>query len=295
MTNTATATEVQAPKKMTQLEGFKHSISKMETEFKKVLPPNVTAEKFIRVVTTAVQKNPELLNAEKYDQKSLFMACTLAATDGLLPDGRESALVPFKGKVNYLPMVTGILKKIRNSGELGSIAAHNVFENDQFKYYVDEKGEHLYHERNFKNPGACILTYCLAITKDSNIYLEVMTTSEIEDVRKRSASGNSGPWVSDRGEMNKKTVLKRLSKRLPMSTDIEDSFERDQDYIETTGRPVEVTIPPEQTQQTEQVVKAASKLKEAMQIKSASAIVVQSKPVEQTEAVPIDNGEEVPI
>jgi hypothetical protein len=56
-----------------------------------------------------------------------------------------------------------------------------------------------------------------------------MSLEEIEKVRKVSRAASNGPWVAWWGEMARKTVMRRLSKRLPMSTDLEDEiFSRDE-------------------------------------------------------------------
>jgi recombination protein RecT len=56
------------------------------------LPAHITPDKFQRTVLTAAAQNPDLLKA---DRQSLILACYKAAQDGLLPDGREAALVTF--------------------------------------------------------------------------------------------------------------------------------------------------------------------------------------------------------
>jgi len=70
-------------------------LASMETQFGAVLPKHIPVERFGRVVLTAVQTNPDLLNVER---RSLWNACMKAAQDGLLPDGRLGALVVFKDK-----------------------------------------------------------------------------------------------------------------------------------------------------------------------------------------------------
>ena len=75
-----------------------------------------------------------------------------------------------------MSMVGGILKKVRNSGELSSITAQIVYENDEFNYYIDADGEHISHRPNmFGDRGKRIGAYALAKTKDGAIYVEVMT------------------------------------------------------------------------------------------------------------------------
>ena len=101
---------------MTPYQSFRYEMEKpaMLEQFKAVLPAHITLDKFKRVCFTAFAGNTEEM--QKCTQKSVLGACMNAATDGLLPDGREAAIVRFKDKAQYLPMVAGILKKIRNSG-----------------------------------------------------------------------------------------------------------------------------------------------------------------------------------
>lgn len=213
------------------IEAFRHQLTQMEDQFALALPEHVSPQKFVRVVTTAVQGNPDLLKA---DRKSLFAAAMKCAQDGLLPDGREAALVVYSGKVSYLPMIAGVLSKVRRSGELLTIAAHVVYENDHFEYVLgdDERIEHsplLTGDR-----GDPIAAYAVAKTKDGGIYREVMSIVQIEQVRKVSRASGNGPWVAWWDEMARKTVIRRLSKRLPMSTDLQDFFDRDNDHYDLT-------------------------------------------------------------
>lgn len=211
-----------------------------KAEFVAVLPQNVTVEKFTRIVKTAAIQTPDLLVA---DRPSLFMACFKAAQDGLLPDGRESALVIYNTKqkdgtwkklVQYMPMFGGILKKIRNSGELATINANVVYENDYFDYELGDN-ERIIHKPALSNRGKVIGAYAIAKTKDDAIYREVMSLEEIEKVRASSKSKDNGPWVTWYEEMCRKTVIRRLAKRLPMSTDVEEVIRRDDELYDFTA------------------------------------------------------------
>ena len=116
---------------ITHVEAVRLTLVKMQPEFAAALPPQIPAERFVRTVMTAVQLEPKLLGA---DRKSLLSSCMRAAQDGLMLDGREAALVTYGDKVQYLPMVGGILKKLRQSGQLLSISANVVYEKDEFDY-----------------------------------------------------------------------------------------------------------------------------------------------------------------
>lgn len=232
-TQLANIEEPQAQRLAPQAQ-VRDDLTKMGDQLKMALPAHVSVEKFQRVTMTAIQTDPDLLAA---DRRSLFGAITRAAQDGLLPDKREGALVIFTQKVKgqngaqdqwikavqWMPMVAGILKKVRQSGEISGISAHVVYEADDFVHRLgdDESIEH--------NPpalgvdrGKPVGAYAVATLKDGFKIREVMDLRQIEKVRSVSKTGAKfGPWVDWWDEMARKTVIRRLSKRLPMSTDIE--------------------------------------------------------------------------
>jgi recombination protein RecT len=218
---------------------IKQNLQAMEPEFKAALPPHIPVDKFVRVAKTALQNTPALVNA---DRRSLFGAFVRLAQDGLLPDGREAAIVMFGNKAQAMPMIAGILKKIRQSGEVAKVSAQVVYANDKFvvKYGFDEDVEHVPPALN-EPRGEPIGAYATAVLKDGSQLLEVMSLEQIEQVRKVSRASGNGPWVAWFGEMARKTVMRRLSKRLPMSTDLEDEiFSRDE-----TMRPALQQVPQE--------------------------------------------------
>lgn len=199
-------------------------------EVQKALPPHISVDKFARVFQTAVIGDPKLMNA---NTSSLFSACVRAAQTGLLPDGKESALVPFGETITFMPMYQGLLKLIRNSGELASITAQCVYENDSFKVWTDEKGQHLHHEPDyFSDRGSFALVYAVAQTKDGATYLEIMDKKQVEQVRNVSKAKNGSAWKDWYDEMAKKSVIRRLAKRLPMSTDLELALKADDETYE---------------------------------------------------------------
>ena len=64
-----------------------------------------------------------------------------------------------------------------------------------------------------------------------------MSHEEIEQVRSVSRASRNGPWVQWWGEMARNIVMRRLSKRLPMSTDIEDDVFRGDDTMAVDFKP----------------------------------------------------------
>lgn len=217
------------------VQDLRQSLDKMQPQFALALPTHINPDKFVRVLMTAVQANPRLIEA---DRVSLYGACMKSAQDGLLPDGREAQLVIFGNQVQYMPMVAGVLKKVRNSGELLSIGAHVVCEADSFDYWIDDDGPHLKHRPNMLGDrGTPLAVYAIAKTKDGGVYVEVMNIQEIEKVRSVSRASGKGPWKDWWEEMAKKTAIRRLSKRLPMSTDAVDVVHRDDGFYDIDQTP----------------------------------------------------------
>lgn len=224
-TNTPAKTEEpKVPEKLVPMEAMRVNLNRLEAEFACALPPQIPTQKFIRTTMTAIQMNPNLLSA---DRRSVFAACMKAAQDGLLVDGREAALVIFGKQVQYMPMIGGLLKKLRNSGELASIAAHIAYDGDEFRYELGDEERIVHRPQLGEDRGKPMAAYAIAKTKDGAIYREVMSVNEIEAVRSVSRSGSKGPWVQWWDEMARKTVLRRLMKRLPSSADVDQVVAHD--------------------------------------------------------------------
>lgn len=223
----------------------KNRIQQMQNEFQMALPQNVPAEKFVRTVLTAIQMNPQIAEAS---EQSVINSCMKAATDGLILDGREAALTIYnvnKGtreapkwvkEAQYMPMVTGIIKRVRNSGEISLFNAFVRHENDLFKRKLGLELT-LEHEPNDDNPGKLVGVYAVCKYKDGEIDYEYMTLLQVEAIRARSKSPTKGPWQTDFEEMAKKTVMRKLSKRLPMSSDLRNVIQRIDDLYDMDKAP----------------------------------------------------------
>lgn len=217
-------------KQLTPVDDLKKSIEAMAPQFKAALPQHIPIERFVRAVQTAISNTPSLAQANR---TSFYAACMKSAEMGLFANGRDAALVPYGDKVTFIPMIAGVLKLIRNSGELATIMAEIVYANDSFEYWVDTEGPHLKHRPEvFKPRGRSVGVYALAKMKDGAVFIEVMNDEQVTAVRKSSRSPDKGPWSQFPEEMAKKTILRRLAKRLPMSTDLDQVITRDDDMYE---------------------------------------------------------------
>ncbi len=203
---------------------LRSQLQAMTPQFAMALPSHIKPEKFQRVVMTVVQQSPDLLNA---DRRSLLGACIKCASDGLVPDGREAAIVVFKGRPQYMPMVAGLLKRARNSGDIASVTAQVVYERDRFVWRPSDE-QPIEHEvaSLAEDRGKPIGAYAMARLRDGSVVCEVLPMAEIEKIRNVSRAKDSGPWVQWKEEMMRKSAFRRLAKWLPM--DAEDAERLDQ-------------------------------------------------------------------
>jgi recombination protein RecT len=204
-------------------------------EFANALPSHIKPEYFQRAALTAVATNPKLLNV---DRRSLINSLMKCAQDGLIPDGREAALVIFKAKegeiAQYLRMVGGIRKLVLQSGEITRFEQTIVYANDRFAIRFGDR-PHIHHEPvDLNNRGEPIAVYSVAQFRDNTLSREIMTVEEIEYVRRTaSRAAEEGPWRKWWPEMARKTVARRHAKILPMSTDVAAALERDETAFES--------------------------------------------------------------
>jgi recombination protein RecT len=289
-------------KQISVIEDLRNSIDNLKPQIKLALPAHIPVDRFARVLMTAISTTPALAQANR---TTLFGACLKLAQQGLLPDGKEAAIVTFRTKdggttAQAMPMVSGILKLVRNSGELSTLSPHVVYENDEFTYYIDQDGEKLKHVPNLKGArGEITHAYCVARTKDGGTYIEVMSKEEIDSIRKSSRAAGSGPWTSWYGEMAKKSVIRRLAKRLPMSTDLDDAIKVDDDLYDLDKPPVVDAAPSsDQAPEPAKPVKAAAKgpknLNKIIETKSEPVVEHTEAELESPAALEVDENE-VPI
>ena len=260
-------------KQITKIEEVRNSLTKMQDQFKAALPSHIPPQKFIRVAMTALQLNPKLLEC---DRRSLYGELIKCSQDGLLPDGSEAAVIPYGNKATYQPMVKGLCKRARNSGEISSMDAQVVYENDEYDAWTDEKGPHFKHRKARANRGPAILTYAYAITKDGGFYFEEITEEEMAAIANCS-KGKDSPWKGPfKDEMKRKSAIKRLCKyKLPSSADLDTIIERDNEInpIDEAVTTAPVTEPIAEEPEPAPEPKKSKSLADAMGVKNEASKV----------------------
>jgi recombination protein RecT len=187
-----------------------------------VLPKHMTAERMVKLATVAASKDAKLLDC---DPMSLLRSLMDASQLGLEPFTplQQCYIIPyFNGKKRVMEAqfqvgYRGLIELVRRSDKVLSIEAHCVYENDEFDCVLGLETK-LMHKPNWDGErGKMKLVYAVAKLKDGATQFEVMGKNSVDEIRGRSKSAQSGPWVTDYDQMACKTVLKRLIKYLPIS------------------------------------------------------------------------------
>lgn len=255
----------------------------------------VDNDRFMRMVKNALIRDPQIAEAST---QSVYLECMKAAADGLVLDGREAVLTRFKSnkrqknpqtgqwednwitEVVYIPMVAGIMKRVRNSGEIASWSVELVYANEyeqgRFRYRAapDPLIEHdpiIVGER-----GEVVAAYSAVKLRDGSHHYEVMTKAQLEAIKGRTKSKRrkkvnnveveeiTGPWATDEEEMFRKTVIRRHSKRLPVSSELLDVTRRVDGLYDLDPHELEIEAEPAPAPVAKaKKASAASKLRQA--------------------------------
>jgi recombination protein RecT len=223
------------------------------SELFRALPDHIPPERFQRNLINLLMQQPDVL---KFDARLVYREVSTAAALGLLLDPQlgEAYVVPvWNGKLKRQePQLRvgyrGIIKLARQSGDVSNIYAHEVHENDHVEcdLGVDKR---LVHKPNlFGERGKVIGYYAVVKYKDGTSDFEPMTLRQVHAIRARSDAWNafqagkiaSTPWATDEDEMGKKTVIKRLLKRVPQSPDLAVALGMDEELAAESSNVISI-------------------------------------------------------
>jgi phage RecT family recombinase len=176
----------------------------------------------------AVMKDPELLGA---DRASFMMALRMCAQQGVTPDGVEATLQTYntkvKGpdgregwikKVQYQPMIRGIINRVLRSGKVLSFWAEIVYSGEEFSIDQSQGDRRPIHAFNpLSRQGDIIGVYSVAKMANGAIDCEPVGMEDIKKIR--AVAKTQKVWDEWLTEKMKVAAMRRLAKRLPLSAD----------------------------------------------------------------------------
>lgn len=227
------ATET-APAAVTPKEALRGLLEQNKAAVGASLPSGMSQERFVRLLLTAANTNPELFDC---DPRSFLAAGVQAAQLGLEPnDARGLAyLLPYRDKrrgrvVNLIIGYRGMMDLARRSGMVSSINAFPVFEGDRFEYRLG-LDPHLEHVPGDHDEDPAKLTHVYAVARvNGDPQFVVLTRRQIDKVKAQSqgASSSYSPWNTHYVEMALKTAIRRLCKYLPQTVELATALASDE-------------------------------------------------------------------
>lgn len=199
-----------------------------------VLPKHVGADRMLKIALGALRTTPKLMQARTDTLLGAIIQCAQLGLEPNTPLG-HAYLIPFANSSKNITEVQivfgykGLIDLARRSGQIVSIAAHEVREHDHFEYEygLDEKLVHrpcLTGDR-----GEVTAFYAVAKLVGGGYAFEVMSKADVIAIRDASQGWKTAvrykkeaqsPWGAHFVEMGRKTVLRRLFKFLPVSIEL---------------------------------------------------------------------------
>lgn len=209
-------------------------ISGMAPQFRLALPSHIDAEKYIRVVLTAMATNQKLY---KCSIKSLMAACMRLAEMGLYPDGRQGALIPRWNKktgtyeASGQAMYQGRMDLARRTGLISDIFVATIYERDEWSYELGFHRDLVHRPCLDVDRGHALAYYCIVEFKDGTKTFGPgpISKSEMDRLRDLSQDGLSeySPWAQHYEAMAWSKAINRTLKYCPQSPELVEAIKDD--------------------------------------------------------------------
>lgn len=190
-------------------------------EIARALPRHVEPMRMLRIVMTAIKATPALAATKP---ETFFGSVLQAAQLGLEPNTPlgHCYLIPYKSACTLQIGYQGMIELSMRSGKVAGITAQVVRKGDhfEFEYGLAPKLSHRPSEAADREKAEITHVYAVGRIRDADPVFEVLSRPQIDARRKRSASGNNGPWVTDFEAMVRKTGVRALWKWLPKSSEM---------------------------------------------------------------------------
>lgn len=240
----AATTALQTRKPPATMANFKSSqvadvFSLYREQIQRAIPKTLTTERVIQLATTMITRNPDLLKCTTESLVGAVLQCSILGFEPIPQLGLVYFVPRFNKTIGMKEIVfqlgyKGKIDLARRSNEIQTIYTQAVYSNDIFDYEfgLDPK---MTHKPNTGDRGTLTFAYAVARYINGGYAFEVMSKHDIDKIRKRSASPDSGPWVTDYDAMAMKTVIHRLSKVLPLTVEIMKNIQADNVVISASS------------------------------------------------------------
>ena len=199
--------------------------SELETN-KEALPANFNVPRFVQNSLALLNGNDTLIKFSKqYGTDQIKTGLLRAAYLGLDALHNECYLVPYGSTINFVTSYTGAIKMAKKyaTEPVRQIYAETVKEGDSLKTWIEDGKKRFTFQKDPFSSGKIIGCIAVCVYEDEHIDYELLSISDLENIRKQSKARNSLAWSTFTEEMYKKAAIRRLCKRLTLDMDAETS------------------------------------------------------------------------
>lgn len=207
-------------KKPTNAAGLERLAKPIMGQIMAAFPKTIAgnADRMVRCLLTECSKSPGLLECSPL---SLFGGVVQVAQLGLELGGPlgQAYLIPFKGQASLVIGYKGFIALAHRSKRIKALAPRINREGDTFALEFGSSPR-IVHKPEMSFTGKPVGYYAHVELDNGGTDFEYMTFAQMEEHKRRFALSQKGPWSNHFDEMALKTVVRRLAKRLPSSSEL---------------------------------------------------------------------------
>lgn len=178
------------------------------------LPVNFNKAKFVQNALALINDNSSTF--QKFSKTQIMAGLLKGAYLGLDFFSREAYLIPYKDQLQFQIDYRGAMKLAKKYSirPIEEIDAKIVREGDRFEEIIE--GGHqsfVFRPRPFSN-APIVGAFAYVRYKDGGMIVDSMSLEELENTRKHSRAKDSMAWQDFTAEMFRKTVIRRVCKRV---------------------------------------------------------------------------------
>jgi len=231
------------PAKQKKLRDFMFKpavLSQIAKAVRTTVPPQTIS----RLALTAANRDGKLWNCTPESFAAAVVECCQLGLEPNSVSG-EAYLIPYGNVCTLVPGYKGLIKLAYNSGQVASIASHNVYEEEPFTVDWGASQPISHTELPPSQRGEYKATYARIKIKGGEPQWELMWAEDVAKVQARAQS-KRGPWshAEDVKEMRRKTVLRKALKYVPKSATMERALAL-QDAFDTGERQAFIDVVPD--------------------------------------------------
>lgn len=201
-----------------------------------ILPPTIPAARLVEQTLSMCLKTPDLMECHPM---SIWDGIKQAAELGLELSGPlgQAYLVPRWNSEFGCQMATfqvgyrGFANLAYRSSLVGCFRGVTVFENDEFEITLGTSPK-IHHRPAKGERGKPIGYYAVVIYTNGGSDFEYMTHEEVLAHKAKYVKGKAPAWTTAFEAMAQKTPMRRLAKRLPISTQLQEAASLDEYHEE---------------------------------------------------------------